>query len=263
MEEGRQVMSGAHEKLERAEHASHSDGHGGGHNKLFGITMALIGVLIAFCAAMVGSERNELTRAMINQTQANAYYTAASTKYRLVLIELEKQHARVASVRDTPGGWSPVKRFVELAWDYSAERELSKNWARSYEPLVEAHFDAAEGYENGQLIAEVAIVIASLGVLLGSRIAWLISVCLSVLCALQVGHTYLPTWHEVREARQQIAKADKEYLALRKAHEGLNEDEKAIEQFDPDKKIRMARESEIRSLASPTSSVAKQDEETK
>src|SRR5262245_49555311 len=84
----------AHQKMEHAEHAAHSgqhdEGHGS-HNKLFGVTMALTGVLIAFCSAMVGSERNELTRTMIEQTQAHSDYTAASTKLRLVLMEIEKQ----------------------------------------------------------------------------------------------------------------------------------------------------------------------------
>src|SRR5882724_8103406 len=165
-------MSGAHEKLERAEHAAHN--HGG--HKLFGVTMGLIGVLIAFTAAMVGSERNELTRAMIEQTQAHADFTSASTKFRLIMLELEKQRARVAAARDAPGGWSPVERFIELAADYSEERNLSKSWADRYGPLVESHFEAAEGYEKGQLIAEIGIVLASLAVLLASRSAWVVSV---------------------------------------------------------------------------------------
>jgi hypothetical protein len=246
-----QTMSGAHEKLERAEHASHAGGHGVS-NRLFGVTMALIGVLIAFCAAMVGSERNELTRAMIRQTQAHSDFTAASTKYRLVLIELEKQHARVATARDTPGGWSPVQRFVELASDYSDERGLSKKWADSYAPLVEAHFDAAEGYERAQLVAEIAIVLASLGVLLASRTAWLLSVLLSTGCVIQVARTYLPTRHEVREAGEQIAQAEEAYGKLRRAHVGNHEDEKAIEQFDPDGKIRAARQARMESLEPAT-----------
>src|SRR6266566_9763074 len=111
----------AHQNMEHAEHAAHSSDHGeshGGHNKLFGVTMALTGVLIAFCSAMVGSERNELTRAMIEQTQAHADFTSASTKFRLIMLELEKQRARVAAARDTTGGWSPVERFIELAGDY-------------------------------------------------------------------------------------------------------------------------------------------------
>src|SRR6266567_8627396 len=101
--ETEELTMSAHQKLEHAEHASHKGGHdSGSHNKLFGVTMALIGVLIAFCSAMVGSERNELTRAMIEQTQAHSDYTGASTKYRLVMIELEKQRARVLAARDTP-----------------------------------------------------------------------------------------------------------------------------------------------------------------
>src|SRR5215831_3800694 len=104
----------AHATMEHAEHTAHADhahghdhgSHGGSSHKIFGITMALIGVLIAFCSAMVGSERNELTRAMIEQTQAHSDYTAASTKLRLVMIEIEKQHARVAAARDPQGGWS-------------------------------------------------------------------------------------------------------------------------------------------------------------
>jgi len=238
-------MSGAHAKLEHAEHAAHSGGHHVSNNKLFGVTMALIGVLIAFCAAMVGSERNELTKAMIKQTQAHSDYTAASTKYRLVLIELEKQHARVATARDTPGGWSPAQRFVELAADYEDERGLSKNWADSYEPLVEAHFDAAEGYERAQLIAEIGIVLASLGVLLASRAAWLLAVLLSAACVLQVGRTFLPTRHVVGETDEKIVHAEEAYTALRKAHVGANEDEKAIDQFDPEGKIRAARRARI------------------
>src|SRR6476659_7341651 len=99
-------MSGAHEKLERAEHASHAGEHHGSNNKLFGLTMALIGVLIAFCAALVGSERNELTKTMIKQTQAHSDFTAASTKYRLIMLELEKQRARLSTQRDPAGGFS-------------------------------------------------------------------------------------------------------------------------------------------------------------
>ena len=233
-------MSGAHAQLERAEHAAHEGGHGASQNKIFGVTMALIGVLIAFCSAMVGSERNELTRVMIEQTQAHSDYTSASTKYRLIMIELEKQRARVATARDTPGGWSPVERFIELALDYSEERQLAKSWADSYSPLVEAHFDAAEGYEHAQLIAEIGIVLASLGVLLVSRPAWLVAVLLSVVCVFQLTRTYLHTRHVVVTSLVQVQHTEEAYVDLRKSHVGANQDADAIERLDPDGKIRTA-----------------------
>jgi len=233
-------MSGAHEKMEHAEHAAHSGSHGIRHNKLFGVTMALIGVLIAFCSAMVGSERNELTRTMIEQTQAHSDYTAASTKLRLVMIEIEKQHARVAAARDPQGGWSPVPRFIKLADDYGKERNLAKEWADSYHPMVEGHFDAAEGYERAQLIAEIGIVLASLGVLLSSRPAWLLSVILSGICIVQLGRTFIHTSSVVRTSHEEIHVKEEAYTELRKSHVGEHEDEKAIEEVDPDGSIRAA-----------------------
>ena len=231
----------AHQNMEHAEHAAHSGHHSqdhGSHNKLFGVTMALTGVLIAFCSAMVGSERNELTRAMIEQTQAHSDYTAASTKLRLIMIELEKQHARIAAARDPQGGWSPVPRFIKLADDYTKERNFAKGWADSYHPLVEGHFDAAEGYERAQLIAEIGIVLASLAVLLSSRPAWMLSVILSVICVVQVGRTFIRTSNVVRSTLEKIHHAEESYTELRKSHSGENEDEKAIERLDADGSIR-------------------------
>jgi hypothetical protein len=238
-------MSGAHEKLEHAEHAAHGGGHGAS-NKLFGVTMALIGVLIAFCAARVGSERNELTRTMIDQTQAHSDYTGASTKYRLVMIELQKQRARVLAARDAPGGESPVERFIELWVDYKKERQISKDWADSFAPLVEAHFNAAEGYEKAQLLAEVAIVLASLGVLLGSRGAWLLSVTMALVCVAQLGRTYFPNHRAVERAEAQVHKTEEAFKDLRKGHVGANSDEMLIQRLDPDGKIRAAIEARMK-----------------
>jgi len=241
-------MSEAHEALERAEHAAHSGGHGdhGGHkgsSKLIGLTMALIGVLIALCAAMVGSERNELTKAMILQTQAHSDYTSASTKFRLIMLELEKQRGALvtAAPAATAAPASPVlERFLRLYLDYSSERTLSKNWADSYEPLVEAHFEAAEGYEKAQLIAEIGIVIASLGVLLASRTAWIISILIASLAVGQLGRTLVHTRSAVGDTDVKVEKAEHAYQDLRKAHTGANEDEKTVDQLDPGGKLRTA-----------------------
>jgi hypothetical protein len=232
-------MAGAHQKMEHAEHAAHSGGHGGNHNKLFGVTMALIGVLIAFCSAMVGSERNELTRTMIEQTQAHSDYTAASTKLRLVMMELEKQ-SRITAARDPQGGASPVPRFIKLADDYGKERNLAKSWSDTYRPLVAGHFDAAEGYERAQLIAEIGIVLASLGVLLSSRPAWMLAVILSGICVVQLGRTFIHTSSVVHDSHKEIHHAEEAYTELRKSHVGDNDDQKAIERLDPDGSIRAA-----------------------
>src|SRR5215470_11471337 len=109
-------MSSLREKLERAEITGHIS------SKHVGLTIALIGVLIAFCAAMVSSEQNELTRTMTEQTQANSDYSGASTKFRIVMVELEKLRNE-SSLGGTDAGKLPeLKRFLRLFLDYSRER---------------------------------------------------------------------------------------------------------------------------------------------
>lgn len=245
----------AHQTLEHAEHTAHAAGSHGHEpaaadgkvrvsGKLIGLTMALIGVLIAFCAALVGAERNELTRTMIEQTQAHSDYSSASTKFRLIMLELEKQRGALAASPSpslaASGGTDQtvLRRFLRLYGDYSKERALSKEWSDSYDPLVQAHFEGAEGYEHGQLIAEIGIVLASLGVLLGSRSAWLLSVVLAVACVVQLGRTQLHVHHEVAEASAHVHHGEQAYRDLRKAHTGANEDERTVEALDPTGKLR-------------------------
>ena len=246
-------MSEALDALEHAEHAAHA-AHAGGHGhgsadgkppgpgKLIGLTMALIGVLIAFCAALVGGERNELTRTMIEQTQAHSDYSSASTKFRLIMLELEKQRAASAAHPASAGDQPLLRRFLRLYTDYAKERKYSKEWADSYSPLVQAHFEGAEGYEHAQLIAEIGIVLASLGVLLGSRSAWLLSIVLAVVCVVQLGRTNLHTRHEVVESSEKIHHGEEIYQELRKAHSAANEDEHTVEALDPGGKLRAENE---------------------
>ena len=90
-------MSGATELLEQMEHAGHAGGHGDhGHGggdqnsgRAIGITMALLGVMLAFCAAMVGSERTELISTMVEQANKWGIYQSETTKFRVITGDLE------------------------------------------------------------------------------------------------------------------------------------------------------------------------------
>src|SRR5690348_12401874 len=87
-------MSEASELLEHMEHVGHSGGgHGhdnkGGPGKLIGVTMAVLGVLLALCAAMVGSERTELIRTMVEQSTKWGIYQSETTKFRVIEGDLE------------------------------------------------------------------------------------------------------------------------------------------------------------------------------
>ena len=89
-------MSGAHEIAEHIEHAAHGDkghGHGGGVGRLAGITMAILGVLLALCAALVGGARTDLIATMVEQSNTYGKYQAQRMKFRMTMTELATLHA--------------------------------------------------------------------------------------------------------------------------------------------------------------------------
>jgi hypothetical protein len=200
--------------------------------------MALISVLIALCSTMVGSQSNELTRTMIEQTQANSDFSSASTKFRVVMLELEKRRAALPAEAANPVQILGLKRFLRLYVDYNQERALAKTWADSYQPLITAHFNAAESYERAQLIAEIGIMIASLAVLLSNRSAWLISIAFAVVCVAMLASTFVKTRSAVSKTGDTVQQAEHAYQELRKTHLAADEDEQTVEQLDPGAKIR-------------------------
>jgi hypothetical protein len=223
---------GAHENLEHAEHAAHSASHGAKH---MGLTMALLAVLIAFAAAMVGSQRQELMTSLLDQSWAHSSSVAANIKSRMTVDDLNKLRAGPAA--SAPG--SPdLPRLLRLDAEYAKEYSLAQKWDDSCEPLIDAHYDAAEGYEHAQVIAEVGIILASLGILLASRTAWIISVIAGVLCIGQMGYTYASSRGEVSEHHDKVHAAEHAYDHLMDQHLDVKDRQELLDQLDPGGKIR-------------------------
>ncbi len=193
-------MAGSHEKLNQAEQTAHVP------YRHIGLTTALIGVLIALCAAMVGSHRNALVRA--------------------------KERRGGPSVDSAGEAQLPLsKRFLRLYLDYSMERDFAKTWVDSYQPVIDTHFSAAHSYENAQLVAEIAIVIALIAILFSNRPAWLISILLAVICIGMLTSTWLNTGPAVARTLANIRKSEYAYQQLRKAHLAANQDERTVEEI--------------------------------
>lgn len=226
---------GAHENLERAEHTAHSGGHAAKH---IGVTMALLGVLIAFAAAMVGSQRQELVTSLMDQSWAHSSYTAAATKFRIIMVELQKMRGATQPATSAESASPALKTFLHLYSIYADERKLAQVWDDSCEALIDAHFDAAEGYEHAQLIAEVAIIIASLAVLMSSRAAWLISVVIGALCLGQIGYTFVGSRNAIHENHDKVHHAQEAFEALAEKHLDTAEDEATVNDLDPGGSIR-------------------------
>lgn len=247
-------MSEATELLEHMEHAGHGGGHGhGGHDKgpgkAIGITMALLGVMLAFCAAMVGGERTELMKTMVEQSVKWGIYQSETTKFRVIEGDLEMLKALTpskaeadkldetlrskrapsgrqddedtaelkdlvaSSIDDMADLLAPdkedVDHFSHLSRVYEHDVKEAKEDAEAFEGAVHAHERAAELYERAQLLAEIGIVIASVALLMASRRVWAISLACGVLGAVVIAYTAWTTHVALDKADGDIREAAK------------------------------------------------------
>lgn len=257
-------MSNAHELAEKIEHAAHAahGGHDGGVGRLAGITMAILGVMLALCAAMVGGERTDLISTMVEQSNTYGKYQAQRMKFRITMTELATLHALspshkelahfesvLAQTKSGPGAkvedtvtvdavgkstealvailqprTDDIRRTLNASKRYGEQLEAAQAWAESYDDAVQAHFEASEHYEWGQLAAEIGIVIASVALLLANRKAWYLSVAFGGVGALALGITFTVTRGRLVHAEEEITRTKAAYTALRHGAEGKDDD---------------------------------------
>ena len=233
------------EKIEEVAHHGHDSHKSSG--KSIGITMAILGVMLAFSAAMVGAQRTELVKTMVLQASKWGLYQAETTKFRVIEADLEmlksltptkeevaKMEATLrekrrpsgkaddedtaeikeliaASTEDMAKLVTPepkeVLRFKKMAQEYARDVKEAKEDAEAYDSAIEVHQQGAEWYEWAQLAAEVGIVVASIALLLSSRIIWIISVCLGLVCGGTLGFTIFHVRAAEGTAEQKIRAA--------------------------------------------------------
>jgi hypothetical protein len=231
---------GAHEALEHAEHAGHAHG-----SKQMGVTMAILAVLIAVCAAMVGSQRQELMTTLLDQSWAHSSWVAAVVKDEMAVADMQKMRGQ-----PNTAGNPAVARLIRMDADYNTEADLAKTWDDASDPLVDAHFDAAEGYEHAQLVAEVALIIASIAVLLSNRPAWFASVVVGAIALGLIGFTFVTARGGIARAHHKVEEAEEDYIDHSESDLDTKGREALLNELDPGGKIRAT-----------TAAEAKQDEE--
>jgi hypothetical protein len=252
-------MSEATEMLEHMEHAGHGGhgGHGeakGGPGKGIGITMAVLGVMLALCAALVGSQRTSLIKTMVEQSNKWGVYQSESMKFRVIEADAEILHAITPSkaevkkfedalkevrahsgkaddedtaelkdtidvaTRELADILSPDKededRFAKLRTSYKHDMAEAKEDAEAYDLAIEAHEQAAEWYERAQLCAEIGIVIASIALLLSNRKAWAVSLTIGAVGAAIIAMTTVQTSQKLALAEKKVEEAARSTAAI-------------------------------------------------
>lgn len=213
-------------------HADHESHSSQSKDPLFkpnviGVYLGLLAVLIALCAVMGHTEQNLMTQAMVSQSRATSKEVAASVKYRLVLSELSQL------------GWLPkdqrdpklVSHYLDLYKDYLKEREVAHELSEALDPSIESHFEATDEFELAQLIAEIAIAIASFSLILHNRYVWYVSVVFSVLSIAAFSYTKHHTGKANAVINKNISVLEKEYKDLRVNHQSREGDSLILSKF--------------------------------
>ena len=219
------------ESLEHMEHAAHEHDHDSHeHNPLStytGITMAVLGVLLAFTSAKVAGERTELIKSMVEQQDAHMRSVTQDIKHRVAVISLYQLHATIGAVPASVGRsrrpegnpQAPdAEAMVTLAntvTRYLGESKAATAWSDAYNPVVRAHVEGQENYELGMLAAEIGIVMASVALLLRRRIIWYVAMGLGVVSISIMFAAYVRTAPAVHEGEKKIEEYARAYHELR------------------------------------------------
>ena len=244
----------SHEVSEHIEHAAHEPGN---LTRYIGLTIAVVGVLMAVCAAEVGAARTELIATMVDENTAKGEYQTISTKYRTLQAVLQHLHAAMpeldlmdkadkelapisSAVKDSnsesaqgikvtrleawkilsavvPTG-NDVRRLIDLVESYEKQAEVAREWSESFHDAIALHRDSAAKFEIAQVAAEIGIVIASVGLLLG------------VLSMSLFGWTVIVNHHRLHDAEHKIEKTREHYEAAIDEKKDREEDRKLVEE---------------------------------
>ena len=217
-------------------HAAHAGSHGheegvSRFSTYVGVTMAVLGVVLAFASAKVGGERTELVKALVEQQGAHAKYQAQDIKHRQAVLSLREVYATLTNlVALDAAKKNDVVVMAQTVDRYLRESAAAEDWVEAYNPKIEAFVESQEHYEWAMLAAEIGIVIASVALLLKLRLAWFFSLGLGALAVGIIGATYAHTASVVKTAEQKIEHTDKAYRELRIADKQTAVDQALVDE---------------------------------
>src|SRR6185312_12502090 len=114
-------------------------------------------------------------------------------------------------------------RISGLRHRYAQDLAEAKEDAEAYDGAIEAHEKEAEGYERAQLCAEVGIVVASIALLLSSRLVWLVALAVGI-GGLGIGvKTRMETSQALVAAEKKIEDAKNNAATIQEEDNGANE----------------------------------------
>lgn len=180
-----------------------------------GITITAMSVLLAVCGAKVGTERAELTRALLEQSRAQAEFHAQDVKHRVAVSALQQVRATLADGSPDAVRKREVLRLAGSVERYLGESRLARTWSSSFDGLVDARLRGQEGFEAAQLSIGLVLVLASMALVMRRRALWVTAVALGLAAVAFMGLTDSRTSRRVHEATLGIDRTFRSYASAR------------------------------------------------
>jgi hypothetical protein len=236
-------MDKATDSLEHMNHAAHAGEHGQEqHSRIstyIGISMAVLGVILAFASAKVSGERTELVKSMVEQQDAHMRYVTQDIKHRIAVISLYQLRGTAAvlpgrSRNADRNSQSPdAEAMVNIAntiQRYLKESKAAGVWSDAFDPVIRAHVEGQDKYELGLLASEIGIVMASVALLLRRKMIWYMALALGVISIGIIIATYARTAPTVHESEKKIEEYARAYHELRAADKTTQAEEALIKE---------------------------------
>lgn len=222
--------------------------------KPIGVTMAILGVALAICSSMVGSNSTDLIRTMVDQSNKIGFYHTETMKFRVaqgnyeLLKSITPKPDEVREVEQTlrnkrkPSGSldsedtaelkdliasstedmadfltpdpEETAKFRKIAKDYERDMRDAKEDAEAYDLEIETHREASASWHRAQLLAEIGIVVAAVALLTASRRIWAVAIVCGVACAALSGYTFAHTRAQLAIAESKIKDAAQSAVKL-------------------------------------------------
>jgi hypothetical protein len=132
-------------------------------------------------------------------------------------------------IQPTP---EPLARLLGLARKAGHKSKLATHWTEAYEPAIAAYSSQAEGFERGQLCAEIGIVLASIALLMSNKKAWFGSLALGLACAGLVSFTFVTERPRLHAAEEAIEEGHHHYLAASSGPQDAADDEATLHKLE-------------------------------
>ena len=237
---------------------------------------AFLSILLAVCSSQANGVRTEFIAKMVEEDGTMVRYQTVSTKYCLLQAQLQHIHALMpdpkpylaaeTELKTLEAGkmadettkvvkalrlhtrkvlesvmptLDDVQHLAKLIRSYRVELETVKTWVESYTPVTQTLTLTSSRLEKSQLFSEIAIILASLALMVGyrkwlARAMWTAGIALGVISLIIVIVSLVVNQGSIHQDEIKLDHAREAYFKLIKDYSNEKHDDTLLNSIEAD-----------------------------